>query len=235
VRKSGQSTTIGVALLVVLTSTGGTLVQGDNLPEIRIALGMESKEVEKRSTVPMEFKKTAIGSNDYRTVHALVPHRFVYEHLERGFVVPEAKGISMSAMLNRIDQIDVNPQLTFLKIDDAIERCGRLVRLLDDKGWKRDTRKLKNLYSGDTRKTYESLEAIRDVFLDQSLDETFENVGIASWKNDNEIIEIRLERKRYHQPAPADRRKEEKYLITLTLGYSVEPPPWAPGPKRELP
>ena len=43
------------------------------------------------------------------------------------------------------------------------------------------------------------------------------------------------ERKRFHQPAPADRRKEEKYLITLTLGYSVVPPPWVLGPKRELP
>ncbi len=222
---------VGFALALAVVITAAVSAQNDALPVVRVALGMESKEVERKSTVAVNLTKTAIGSESFRAFHALIPHGFIYEHPELGFVLPEAKGISMATEAGRIEQININPQLTLLNVEDAIERCRGLVSLLDEKGWKRDRGHLKNLYSGDTLKTYDSLGSVQNAFLDPHLDEKFERVRIASWKNDVERVGLDLERKRYHQKAEANRHAEKKYLITLTFGYSVVPPPWVRGPR----
>lgn len=211
-------------LCIMLLMAGAWAAQSENLPEIKASLGMNTAEVEKKSSAGIRFSKTAIGTADSRVLHALIPHRFIYEHSHLGFALPEAKGISMFSMAGRVEQIDVNPQLKFLNIDAAIERCRELITLLDQKGWKRDRRHFKNLYSGDTLKTYGSLGSIKNVFLDPDFDDKFEGVRLASWKNNVEEIELQLERKRYHEKAPADRYNEKKYLITLTLSYSAAPP-----------
>ena len=101
--------------------------------------------------------------------------------------------------------------------------------MVDKAGWKRDLRQFKNLYSWNTRKTYDSLESIRSAFLDASTGDELKLVGIASWQNDLEEIEINLERKRYHEPTPADLRKETTYLISITISYSVVPHPGWPA------
>lgn len=206
---------VGALLAFVLANIGGVLVQGDSVPEIRVQLGQGYEEVERTSSVSVQFR----GSGGLMQFHALTPHRFVYTHPQLGFVLPEAKGVSMAARAGRIEQIDVNPQLTFLVLDDAIARSRQVIDLLDKKGWKRDTRPFKNLYSGDALKGYASLDNIRDAFLDPHLDNTLSRVLIASWKNDMQEAEVVLARKRLQEPPPTDRLGEAKYLVSLTLAY----------------
>ena len=212
-------------------ATGSISARGELLPEIRAVLGQKYKEVEERSSVSIQFR----GGDDFMQFHALKPHRFIYQHPRLGFVLPEAKGVSMAAVAGRIEQIDVNPQLTYLVLDDAIERCRKIVHLLDKKGWKRDRRRFKNLYSGDTLKHYGSLESVRDAFLDPSLDQGFSRVLIASWKNNLEEAEVALARWRGQETPPVDRSNEARYLISVTLGYAVTPPPWVSRRRHKLP
>jgi len=45
----------------------------------------------------LPYRSSFRGGDDFMQFHALKPHRFIYQHPRLGFVLPEAKGVSMAA------------------------------------------------------------------------------------------------------------------------------------------
>ncbi|HEY6529565.1 MAG TPA: hypothetical protein VIZ65_12800 [Cellvibrionaceae bacterium] len=215
---------IGVIAVAFLLSNCGmgkdmkNSAHEDILPVIAVSLGMTIQQVEAGSTGQVRFYNS-VSQEPSDSFHKDIHHQLKYVHPNLGFTIPDMERLAISSYEDKVTIISDRPVSHFQTIDEVVALSNRYMDIIDKAGWQRARERTANLYSFDPTRNYASLDEVKAMFLDKTLNKSLQKVRVASWVNNKDCIEINIERSLHFTNPPAGGADEKEYLITIEFGF----------------
>lgn len=196
--------------MVMAASPGSSRLPNSTgtLPTIVLKLGDHIDTVRANST--FDFSKKNYLKPDELASMIEEPHTFVFAHPTRGFTLPEATYLNIGLeRTDRVQHMQVQPQLKFLNTDEAFALCQKLIDQFDAAGWKRDP---------SLEKVTGTLSEIRKSFARPEIHARRGN-AVKDWRNGNEklYIELRLVHRPGDPVTDSMGFKEDLYIVIVHI------------------